>query len=112
LIEQLIIIGEGQRFVSALIVPAFPNLMDWCKSNGVNTDNVQQMINNPKVQDEYQQIIDEFNPNFNHIEKVKKFVILPNEWTVESGELTPTMKLKRKVILEKYKDNMPKYTNR
>jgi len=108
LIEQIIVLGESQRFVSALIVPAFPNLLDWCKSNDIASDNIKEVISNPRVQDQYQQIIDEFNPSFNHIEQIKKFVILPNEWTVDSGELAPTMKLKRKVILEKYKAEIQK----
>lgn len=103
LIEQIMVLGEGQRFVSALIVPAFPNLIDWCKANGVDTSDVKTMLSNPLVLNEYQNIVDEYSPLFSHIEQIKKFVLLPNEWTVDTEELTPTMKLKRKVIMNKYK---------
>lgn len=103
LIEQIMVLGEGQRFVSALIVPAFPNLIDWCKVNSVDTSDVKTMLSNPLVLNEYQNIIDEYNPLFSHIEQIKKFVLLPNEWTVDTEELTPTMKLKRKIIMNKYK---------
>jgi long-chain acyl-CoA synthetase len=56
----------------------------------------------------FQSAIDEFNPEFNHVEQVKKIVLLPNEWSIDSGELTPTGKMKRKVIMEKYEAEIEK----
>jgi long-chain acyl-CoA synthetase len=101
-IEQMMVVGEGKKFVSALIVPAFPALHEWAKEHGVTFNSNEDLIKNPKILALYQQIMDENNPNFSHIEQIKKFTLLPNEWTTETKELTPTMKIKRKVISEKY----------
>jgi long-chain acyl-CoA synthetase len=62
------------------------------------------MVNHPRVQEYYKTIIEKFNPQFNPVEQVKKFELLNTEWTINGGELTPTLKLKRKVIMEKYAD--------
>lgn len=102
LIEQIMVVGESKKFVSALIVPAFPALHEWAKENGVTYSSNEELIKNPKVVALYQKEVDQTNPNFSHIEQIKKFVLLPNEWTTETKELTPTMKIKRKVIAEKY----------
>lgn len=101
-IEQIMVVGESKKFVSALIVPAFPVLEQFAKENGITFTYRTDLVSNPKVVAKYQSIVDEINPNFSHIEQIKKFKLLVNEWTPESGELTPTMKLKRKVINEKY----------
>lgn len=101
-IEQIMVVGESKKFVSALIVPAFPVLEQFAKENSISFSSRDELIANPKVQAKYQSIIDELNPNFSHIEQIKKFKLLKSEWTPETGELTPTMKLKRKVINEKY----------
>lgn len=102
LIEQIMVVGEGKKFVSALIVPAYPVLHEWAKEQGISYKDNNELINNPKVVAKFQSLIDELNPNFNHIEQIKKFKLLANEWTVDTKELTPTMKIKRKVIAEKY----------
>ncbi|MFN8282427.1 MAG: long-chain fatty acid--CoA ligase [Chitinophagales bacterium] len=101
-IDQIMVVGESKRFVSALIVPAFGELEKWAKENGVSYNSKEELLTNPKVQAKYQSIVDELNPNFSHIEQIKKFKLLVNEWTTDTTELTPTMKLKRKVINEKY----------
>lgn len=101
-IEQIMVVGEGKKFVSALIVPAFPVLEQFAKENNIQFADRSELIANPKVQAKYQSIIDELNPNFSHIEQIKKFKLLTSEWTPETSELTPTMKLKRKVINDKY----------
>lgn len=101
-IEQIMVVGEGKKFVSALIVPAYQALHDWAKANGVTFKDNEELIKNPKVVKMYEEIMKELNPNFNHIEQIKKFKLLANEWTVDTKELTPTMKIKRKVISEKY----------
>lgn len=107
LIEQMMVVGEKQKFVSALIVPAPEALQNWCKNNGVNWTSMDDAIKNPNVLAQYQKCIDGFNPEFSHIEQIKKFALLNTTWDAvkEDGskaELTPTMKLKRRVILEKY----------
>ncbi len=107
LIEQMMVVGEKQKFVSALIVPANEALMAWCKEECIEHDNVRDAIQDPKVIAHYQEICNKFNPNFSHIEQIKKFVLIDDTWEPvktdgSDGELTPTMKLKRRVILEKY----------
>lgn len=101
-IEQIMVVGESKRFVSALIVPAFPVLEQFAKENTITFSSREELISNPKVLAKYQSIVDELNPNFSHIEQIKKFKLLKAEWTAETGELTPTMKIKRKVINERY----------
>lgn len=98
-IEQIMVVGADQKFTGALIVPNFRNLEDWARKN-----NVQPVLNSPQVKELYKQAVEKYNQSFNHIEQVKKFELMPHEWTVEGGEMTPTMKLKRKVIMEKYRD--------
>lgn len=109
LIEQMMVVGEKQKFVSALIVPAPEALQNWCENNGVTWTSMDDAIKNPNVIAQYQKCIDGFNPEFSHIEQIKKFALLNTTWDAvkEDGskaELTPTMKLKRRVILEKYQD--------
>ena len=101
-VEQIMVVGEGKKFVSALIVPAFPVLEEWAKENNIAFTDRQSLISNSKVLAKIQSVVDELNPNFSHIEQIKKFKLLANEWTTETTELTPTMKLKRKVISAKY----------
>lgn len=103
-VEQVIVIGASQKFVSALIVPSFANLKDWSSKNGITAGTNEALIKEPKVIDFYKEIVEGFNAGFNHVEQIKKFELLPREWTVESGEVTPKLSLKRKVIMEKYKD--------
>lgn len=103
-IEQMIVVGPERKFTAALIVPAFANLKTWCEKNGVEATTNDQMVHHPKVQEHYKSIIEKYNPQFNSVEQVKKFELLNAEWTINGGELTPTLKLKRKVIMEKYGD--------
>lgn len=103
-IEQMIVVGPERKFTAALIVPAFANLKTWCEKNGIEATTNEQMVHHPKVQEHYKAIIEKYNPQFNPVEQVKKFELLNAEWTINGGELTPTLKLKRKVIMEKYGD--------
>ncbi len=102
-VEQMMVVGAEQKFVGALIVPSVINLREWMLHKGIPFTTIEDAIHNPKVLDLYRELIDSFNKFFNHVEQIKKFELLPNEWTIDSGELTPTLKLKRKVIMEKYK---------
>jgi long-chain acyl-CoA synthetase len=103
-VEQIMIIGAEEKFVSALIVPSMPNVKEWMRSQDIPFTTNEDAVHNPKVRGLYKELIESFNKFFNHVEQVKKFELLPDEWTIESGELTPTLKLKRKVIFEKYKN--------
>jgi long-chain acyl-CoA synthetase len=110
-VEQMMIVGAEQKFVGALIVPSVPNLKEWMQHKGIKFTTIEDAVHNPKVLDLYRELIESFNKFFNHVEQVKKFELLPHEWTIDSGELTPTLKLKRKVIMEKYKDAFERIYN-
>lgn len=102
-IEQLIVIGAGKKFVSALIVPGFIHVRNWLKEKGFDVpESNAELIKMPGVLDLIQRQIDKYNPLFSHPQQVKKFVLLPKEWTIDTLELTPSLKIKRKVIMEKY----------
>ena len=103
-IEQVMLIGAEKKFVGALIVPSFPNLNDWARKNNVDGYNKEELIQNPKVVEMFRELVETFNKFFNHVEQVKKFELLAHEWSVETGEMTPKLSLKRKVIMEKYRD--------
>lgn len=107
-IENVMVIGAGYKFVSALIVPAYSYLDDWCLENNVEHSTREKMIGDPKVIALYQGIVDKYNKQFNHVEQVKKFELVPREWTIDSGEMTPKLSLKRKVVMEKNKELIKK----
>ena len=103
-VEQIMVVGSERKFVGALIVPSFQNLKEWCRLNNITFTNNEDIIHNSKVLDMYTDTIDSFNKFFNHVEQIKKFELLPYEWSVETGEMTPKLSLKRKVVMEKYRD--------
>ena len=107
-VEQVLVVGPGRKFVGALIVPSFHSLKGWMKQQGIAFTTNEEAIANPKVIELYQQLVDNFNKDFNHVEQIKKFELLPNEWSIETGEMTPKLSLKRKVVTEKYKDTIEK----
>lgn len=103
-VEQVMVVGSERKFVGALIVPSFPNLKDWCRQNNIAYTTNDQIILNPAVIAMYKELVESFNKFFNHVEQIKKFELLPWEWSIDTGELTPKMSLKRKVVMEKYRD--------
>ena len=98
LIEQILVTGEGERFPAALVIPNFDNLRSWCAVKGIEYSNNADMLRKPEVAEKFEREIDRGNKNFAQYEKVKQFRLLLKPWTVESAELTPTLKLKRKEI--------------
>lgn len=101
-IAQVMVVGENRKFPGALIVPAFDVLENWCKIKGISFDSREAVIQKPAVIDKYQREIDRLNQGFGHWEQVKKFALLAGDWTIDAGELTPKLSLKRKVILQRY----------
>jgi long-chain acyl-CoA synthetase len=97
------VVGANEKFVGALIVPSFPNLREWMMKNNLTFHSEADAIENISVKNLYRELLDAFNLYFNPVEQVKKFELLEREWSIESGELTPTLKIKRKVIEEKYR---------
>lgn len=103
-IEQMMVVGENCKFPAALIVPTKIAVIDWAKTHGVNTDlPYGDLLRSPEVLGLLQKEVDKYNELYGNWEMIKKFALLENEFAIESGELTPTLKLKRKIILEKYK---------
>lgn len=103
-VEQIMVVGADEKFVGALIVPSLPNLKEWMQQKGIAFTTTKDAINHPRVLDLYRELIESFNKFFNHVEQIKKFELLPEEWSIDSGEMTPKLSLKRKIIMEKYKD--------
>ncbi len=102
-IEQISVIGSGRKFVGALVVPAFKNVRNWLEGQGIPVpEDNKSLIRMPEVINLIQSQIDKYNPLFSHPEQIKKFVLLPSEWTIDSGELTPSLKIRRKAIEEHY----------
>lgn len=102
--EQAAAIGDQKKFVSALIVPSFDPLMNWAKKNNISFSTKEDLIENPEIIKFYREKIDYLTRDLGQVEKVKKFILLPNEFTQEAGEITPTQKIKRKVISQRYAD--------
>jgi len=105
-IEQMIVIGENERFPAALILPNYPALSAWCTRSGIAYTNNLEMITDQRVIDKIQSVIDHFNKDFGHWEQIKKFELLTEDWSIDGGELTPKLSLRRKAILQKYKEKV------
>ena len=103
LIAHAALVGDKRKFASVLISPNFQALNDWAKSKGIGTEDRAALVRNDKVNGEYRRLIEQVNQSLAHYETIKKITIVPDEWSVENGELTPSMKMKRRVVEEKYK---------
>ena len=103
-VEQVMVVGSERKFVGALIVPSFATLKEWMREKEIPYTTNEDVIHHPKVLELYRELVESFNKFFNHVEQIKKFELLPNEWTVDTGEMTPKLSLKRKVVNEKFKD--------
>ncbi|HSK14339.1 MAG TPA: long-chain fatty acid--CoA ligase [Phnomibacter sp.] len=104
LIEQIMVVGAERKFVGALIVPSEANLREWMHNHNMKFTTLADAVKEPIVVSHYRDIVDTFNDFFNQVEQVKRFELIPREWTIDSGELTPTLKVKRKIVMEKFKD--------
>lgn len=105
-VEQVMVVGAEKKFVGALIVPSFSNLRDWCRQQDISYTTNEEMIHHPKVINLYRDLVESFNKFFNHVEQIKKFELLPADWSIETGEMTPKLSLKRKVVQEKFRDQI------
>ena len=104
LVSNAALIGDNRKYASVLISPNMPALEKWAGQNGVSASDHAAMVKDAKVQKLYEEIVKKVNGGLEHHETIKKVTVVPEEWNVDSGELTPSLKLKRRVILEKYKD--------
>ena len=103
-IEQMAVIGDQRKYVTALIVPSFIALEEYAKTHNISFTSREDLISKPEIIEFYRQRIEEAQKELARFEKIKRFTLLPHEFTVESGEITPTLKIKRKAIADKYKD--------
>ncbi|MDA9886798.1 long-chain fatty acid--CoA ligase [Flavobacteriaceae bacterium] len=102
-IEQIMVIGEGQKMPAALIQPAFEYIETWAKDNAIDMGtSLESICENQKLLDAIQEDITNHNQHFGKWEQIKKFELIPEVWSIDAGHLTPTMKVKRKVVKEKY----------
>lgn len=101
-IEQVAIIGDKRKYLSALIIPAFDTLESWAKSHNINYTDINDLIKNEQVIKHYEEEISKYTKVFSRVEQIRKFTLLKAEWTQETEELTPSLKVKRRVINEKY----------
>ncbi|GBD91179.1 long-chain-fatty-acid--CoA ligase FadD15 [bacterium BMS3Abin04] len=103
-IEEIMVVGENRRFTAAIIVPNFEFVEKWCQRKCLELKTREQLINSDILKERIWKDIQKFNKRFGHIQQVKKIALVLDQWTVETGELTPTLKLKRRVLLKKYKE--------
>ena len=103
-VEQAVVIGDNRKYISALIVPNFVNVEGWAKQNGIQFASKAELVRDPKIVAFIKERVDLVNATLSRYETIKKFVLLEHEMTEEGGELTPTLKKKRKVINAKYKN--------
>jgi long-chain acyl-CoA synthetase len=103
-IEQIMVIGEHEKFASALIAPDFLFVKDWCEANKIGADNHAELINNSKLVDAFKKEVHKYNDTISDFEKINRFRLVSDVWSPLTGELSPTLKMKRKFIARKYKD--------
>jgi len=99
-----VVIGDRRRFLSCLIVPNFEKLGEWAKANGLGSLKSDSLVREARVVDLYQKAIDDWNAGKSHEQQIVRFALLPNDLSIEGGELTPTLKVKRRIIDQKYRE--------
>ena len=107
-VEQIVVLGENQKFAAALIRPDFAFLKEWCKEHEIPYTTNEEMIQNEEVKKRYDREVKKLNEGLGEVEKVKKYQLIADEWTIANGILTPTLKVKRKVVMERYNELIDK----
>jgi long-chain acyl-CoA synthetase len=105
-IAEAAILGDRRRFPAVVVVPAFPALEDWARENGISFQSRQELAANPQVQSLYEGIVEQVNRNLARFERLKKVLVIPEELSIENGTLTPTLKLRRRHVEARYKDQI------
>ena len=105
-IEYIAVVGEARPYITALVVPSFDNLEDWALKNSISFTSREDLIQKPEVIGFYKTIIENRQKDLGQVEKIKKFTLLAKEFSQETGEITPTMKVKRKVVQAKYQEQI------
>ena len=107
-IENIVVVGENQKYAGAIIIPDFTFLKTWCQKHEIKFTTPQEMLNNKDVKARFAVEVKKINENFGDTEKIKRYELIADEWSVTNGLLTPTLKVKRNIILGKYKDLIDK----
>ncbi len=107
-VEQIVVVGENQKFAAALIRPDFAFLKEWCQKHQIPYTTNEEMIQNEEVKKRYDKEVKKLNEGLGEVEKVKKYVLIADEWTIANGILTPTLKVKRRKVMEHYCDTIDK----
>lgn len=107
-IENIVVLGENQKYAGAIIVPDFAFLKTWCQKHEIKYTTPQEMITNNEVKRRYAEEVKKINQNFGDTEKIKRYELIADEWNINNGLLTPTLKVKRNIVKEKYKDLIDK----
>jgi long-chain acyl-CoA synthetase len=111
-IDALMVIGENQKYAAAIVVPDFNHLRSWCEIKGIPYTSNTEMVAMERIQKRFHKEIHKYNRHLGAAEQVKAFELLDTEWTVDSGELTATLKLRRKLIHERYNSTIDKLFSR
>lgn len=107
-IDNIMVVGENQKFAAALVVPDFNHLRSWCRIKEIEYTTDEEMVALPRIKQRLLKVIDKYNTEFGSTEQIKKIEIMNCEWSTASGELTPTLKLKRSFIAKKYQTRIEK----
>lgn len=107
-IEQIMVIGEGEKHPAAIIQPSFDFLKEWCKRKKIDYTSNEEMIKQERIINRIYREVEHYNEGFAQYERVKKIILSPSEWGIDTGEMTPTMKVKRRVIMENFKEEIEK----
>jgi len=105
-IEQIMVIGESEKHPAAIIQPSFDFLKEWCKRKDIPYTSDGEMIKMERIHNRLMKEVNIYNENFAQFEQVKKIILAPTVWGIDSGEMTPTMKIKRRVLMENFKDEI------
>jgi len=106
MIDNILVVGENKQFAAALIVPEFGDMRSWCAREGIPYTTNEEMVTHPKVQAKFRQLVERYNKFFGDTEQVKRYKLIGYPWSVESGELTPTLKLRRNFICKKFEEEI------
>ncbi len=105
-IESAVLVGDSRKFISALIVPNFEKLIEYASSQGIAHENPADLANNKQIIQFYEDLLDRITPNLASYEKIKKVILMERDFEIEQGEVTPSLKIKRNIVEDKFKDKI------
>ena len=108
LIDNIMVFGENKQYAAALIVPNFTDLRSWCSKKEIPYTTNEEMIKHPAVIDKFKRIVNHYNRFFGETEQIKRYILMDYEWSIQTGELTPTLKVRRNFVSEKFAESMEK----